>query len=59
MLTHQQVIDLIKSGKMVLFNSSYYPVGYDKQTNELFIVSKNNNHSHYLTISDLKHLTVE
>ena len=58
-MTHQQVINLIKSGKKFLFNSSYYPVGYDEQTNELFIVSKNNNHSHYLTISDLKHLTVK
>ena len=58
-MTYQQVINLIKSGKRVLFNSSYYPVGYDEHINELFIVSKNNNHSHYLTISDLKHLTVE
>jgi len=57
-MTRQQVIDLLKSGKRVIFNSSYFPVGYDAQINELFILSKHNNHSHYLTDEDIKLLIV-
>ena len=58
-MTRQQVIDLLKSGNIVKFNSSYFPVGYDAQINELFVLSKNNNHTHYLTASDLKNLIIE
>lgn len=57
-MTRQQVIDLLKSGKRVRFNSSYFPVGYDAQINELFILSKHNNHVHYLTDEDIKLLIV-
>jgi len=58
-MTRQQVIDLLKSGKIVRFNSSYFPVGYDAQINELFILSKHDNHIHYLTQNDLKNLTID
>ncbi len=58
-MNKQQVIDLIQSGKTVVFNGSYYPVGYDHQVDELFITSKHDNHSHYLTESDIKNLTVK
>lgn len=59
MLNKEQVVELIKSGKKVIFNSSYYAVGYDEKIDELVILAKhNNNHIHYLDKNDINQLKI-